>query len=379
MRRSGHWRLSPGNPLTGLAPVAAASIYEKGLKHMSVPKVSIIIVNWNGLAYLPACLDSLERQTFRDFETILVDNGSIDGSRELLRQSYPWVRLVELDFNSGFSGGNNAGLTLAKGEFVVVLNNDTVAEADWLEELVRVAAAHPGAGQVGCRICSLADRDLIDSLGHGVCADGMSRGRYRLQRWSMVAEGLAPVEEMFFGTACVSLYRKKALDEAGFFDDDMFAFAEDTDLGLRLRWYGWDALLATNAVVYHHYSGTGGVFSPFKLYLVERNHYWVAVKNFPLGSLLLVPFHTLVRYLVQAKVVLSGEGSGGEFAASGSRLAIISALVRGTFAALAGLPRMLAKRRTVMKNARISSLEMRALLHRYRMTFAELLDVRKAD
>jgi len=344
---------------------------------MAKPRVSIIIVNWNGREYLPTCLDSLERQSFRDFETILVDNGSTDGSRELVRESYLWVCLIELPTNTGFSGGNNAGLAVASGEYIVVLNNDTEAEPDWLEELVRVADANPRAGQVGCRICALGDHDLIDSLGHGVCPDGMSRGRYRLERWSAVKGEFSPVQEMFFGTACVSLYRRQAIDQAGFFDDDMFAFAEDTDLGLRLRWSGWDALLATNAVVYHKYSGTGGVFSPFKLYLVERNHYWVAAKNFPLGMLLLVPWYTLVRYLVQVRVVLSGSGSGGEFAASGARGEIVRALLKGTWDALVGMPAMWNKRRRIMAGARRSPAEMSALFRRYRMTFHELLDVRR--
>lgn len=343
---------------------------------MSVPRVSVIIVNWNGREYLPLCLQSLQRQTFRDFETILVDNGSTDGSQALVAEQFLWVRLVELPTNTGFSGGNNAGLQYATGEYIVVLNNDTETDPGWLAELVRVADANPEVGQVGCRICAMIDHDLIDSLGHGVCADGMSRGRFRLEHWSVIRQNFSPVQEMFFGTACVSLYRRAALDEAGFFDDDMFAFAEDTDLGLRLRWYGWDALLATNAVVYHKYSGTGGVFSPFKLYLVERNHYWVAVKNFPLGMLLLVPWFTVVRYLVQIRVVLSGSGSGGEFAVSGARGEIVRALVRGTWDALVGLPAMWRKRRRIMARARRSPAEMTALFRTYRLTFSTLLDVR---
>ncbi len=342
---------------------------------MVSPRVSIIVVNWNGIRHLPACLDSLQKQTFTDFETILVDNGSVDGSRELLHNSYPSVRLIELPENTGFSHGNNEGLQVAAGEYVVVLNNDTEAEPDWLAELVAVADAHPEAGQVGCRICSMGDHDVIDSLGHGVCADGMTRGRFRLKKWSALAERFAPVSEMLFGTACVSLYRRSAIDQVGFFDDDMFAFAEDSDLGLRLRWGGWKALLATKAVVYHAYSGTGGVFSPFKLYLVERNHYWVAVKNFPLTMLCMLPYYTVVRYLVQIRVVLAGEGSGGDFAASGSKWQIVRALLKGTFDALWGLPGMLTKRRKIMKSARISSAEMRALLKQYRMTFYELLDI----
>jgi len=341
---------------------------------MNHPRVAIIIVNWNGISFLPVCLDSLERQTYRDFETILVDNGSHDGSVELIRGSYPWVKLITLQENSGFSGGNNEGLKHAGGEYIVVLNNDTEAEPSWLEELVAAADANPNAGQVGCRICSMADHDLIDSLGHGVCPDGMTRGRYRLKRWSQVRGDFRPVDDMLFGTACVSLYRRTALNQVGFFDEDMFAFAEDSDLGLRLRWGGWQAVIATKAVVYHKYSATGGVFSPFKLYLVERNHYWVALKNFPLTMLLLVPFYTVSRYLVQVQVVLSGKGSGGEFAASGSKWPIIRELLKGNWDAMLGIPLMLAKRKAIMQNARISSAEMRALMKNYRMTFHELLD-----
>ncbi len=340
-------------------------------------RVSIIIVNWDGARHLPVCLDSLQRQTFRDFETVLVDNGSSDGSLELLQQSYPWVKVVSLERNTGFSGGNNEGLKHAVGEYIVVLNNDTEAEQSWLEELVAAADANPDAGQVGCRICSMADHDLIDSLGHGVCPDGMTRGRYRLSRWSKIKGRFSPAEEMLFGTACVSLYRRAALNQVGFFDDDMFAFAEDSDLGLRLRWGGWQAVIATDAVVYHMYSGTGGIFSPFKLYLVERNHYWVALKNFPLSMLLLVPFYTGIRYLVQVQVVLSCKGSGGEFASSGSKWPIFKALLKGTLDAMMGIPIMLAKRREIMKNARITPGEMRALILKYRMSFYDLLDVKK--
>lgn len=343
---------------------------------MANKRVSIIIVNWNGISFLPTCLESLNRQTFRDFETIVVDNGSNDGSIDLLKSCYPWVNLVELADNTGFSGGNNQGLEHAGGEYIVVMNNDTEAEPDWLERLVAAADANPDAGQVACRICSMHDHDLIDSLGHGVCPDGMTRGRFRLQRWSEVKGQFKTVDEIFFGTACVSLYRRAAIDRVGFFDDDMFAFAEDSDLGMRLRWEGWRAVIATDAVVYHKYSGTGGVFSPFKLCLVERNHYWVAIKNFPLSMLLLVPFYTVVRYLVQLKVVLKGEGSGGEFAASGSKMSIVKALLKGTWGALMGMPLMLAKRRDIMRKARIDSKEMEALMKKYRMSFYELLDVK---
>ena len=335
-------------------------------------RVSIIIVNWNGLRHLPECLESLESQSFRDFETIVVDNGSQDGSLEYLR-SRPEVVLVPLPENAGFAAGNNAGLPLARGEYVVTLNNDTRAEPDWLERLVQVADRHPEAGMVASRICAYHDPELIDSLGMAICRDGMSRGDFRGRRFSEL--GLPPVREILFPSACVALYRRAMLDEIGFFDPDFFAYCEDTDLGLRGRLAGWGAVLARDAVVYHKYSMTSGAFTPFKLYLVERNHYFAAVKNLPMPLLLLLPLFTVGRYLRQAQVVFSGQGSGGEFQESGAMSACIWALTRGMRDALLALPVLLRKRAALRQKRRISNSDTMRLLKRYRLTFKELLDI----
>ncbi|KAF0218728.1 MAG: glycosyl transferase family [Geobacteraceae bacterium] len=353
-------------------PVPESRFPSPALVPASRSLVSIIIVNWDGRCHLETCLDSLEAQTFRDFEVIVVDNGSTDGSVPFVRERYPWVHLVELPKNTGFATGNNIGLTHAAGEYIVVLNNDTKADAEWLARLVGVADAYPRAGMVGSRICSFEDPDVIDSLGHGVCRDGMSRGRFRLRRYSTLK--MNEVEEIFFPSACVALYRRAMLNDIGFFDDDFFAYAEDTDLGLRGRLAGWDAVLATKAVVYHKYSGTGGVFSPFKLYLVERNHYWAALKNFPLHVLLLVPLFTLARYWAQARAVFSASGSGQEFLVSGSRGELLKAILHGTWDAFLGIPAALKKRAQVMKTRKITGREMAQLLKRYRLSFRELLD-----
>jgi GT2 family glycosyltransferase len=335
------------------------------------PVVSVIIVNWNGLAHLPACLDSLALQTFRDFEVVLVDNGSVDGSAALVRERYPWVKLVLLGENTGFASGNNHGLENSAGEFLVTLNNDTRVAPDWLEKLIEVADEYPWAGMVGCRICSFFDPDLIDSIGMGICPDGMSRGRYRNRRWSELQ--LPEVAEILFPSACAALYRRQMVVEIGFFDDDFFAYAEDSDLGLRGRLAGWEALLATQAVVYHKYSQTSGSLSPFKVYLVERNHYWVALKNFPLSQLAALPWFTCLRYLEQARTLLQGGGAGGEFRAGGSKFALIKAFLKGLCAGVGGMPRMLVKRREVMKRRKLPLPEFRELLHRHRISFKELL------
>lgn len=324
------------------------------------------------MAHLPDCLDSLVAQTFRDFEVVLVDNGSTDESIPLIQQRYPWVNLVLLGENTGFATGNNRGLEKATGKYIITLNNDTRVEPDWLASLVQVAESHPRVGMVGCRICSFFDPDKIDSLGMGICADGMSRGRYRNKRWSELR--LPLVEEILFPSACAALYKREMIDQIGFFDDDFFAYAEDSDLGLRGRLAGWQAVLATGAVVYHKYSQSSGSLSPFKVHLVERNHYWVVMKNFSPVGLLKLPFFTILRYLEQVRVVLRGAGTGGEFHSNGSQGALIKALLQGIWSGLCGMPRMFGKRQKNQDVRKVSWAEFETLLRHYRISFKELLD-----
>ncbi len=335
-------------------------------------RVSVIIVTWNGLEHLATCLESLAAQVFRDFEVLLVDNGSTDGSVPFVRERFPWVELILLPDNAGFAAGNNAGFARARGEYIVTLNNDTAADPGWLAELVAVADARSDAGMVASRICDYMDRDRIDSLGVRICRDGMSRGAYRLQRFSTVSVGR--IEEILLPSACVALYKRAMLDETGFFDADFFAYCEDTDLGLRGRLAGWGAVLARDAVVYHKYSQTAGTFSPMKLYLVERNHYWAALKTFPPHLLFLIPFFTLLRFFVQARLVLAGSGSGGEFRESGSAFPLFLAILRALRDAIFGIPAVLVKRREAMRTRRLANRELARLLGKYRMRFRELLD-----
>ena len=343
---------------------------------MSTPRVksSIIIVNWNGKAHLPDCLESLNAQTFREFETILVDNGSSDGSLEFVVNHYPWVKTVALPANRGFSGGNNAGYLYASGDYITTLNNDTAVEPTWLAELIRVADENPAVGMVASRICSYDDHDVIDSLGVKICSDGMSRGAFRLQCFSDLV--LGKTEKILMPSACAALYRRRMIETVGFFDEDFFAYCEDTDLGMRGRLVGWQAMLARDAVVYHKYSQTGGTFSPLKLYLVERNHYWVAFKTFPLTWILALPVATFLRYVEQARLVLASRGTGQQFAVSSSKPANIMALVRGVVGALKMLPKMWAKRRAFAEVRRLGDQDLRQLLRTYKLSFRELFDAR---
>lgn len=336
------------------------------------PLVSVLIVNWNGKDHLPECLDSLAAQSYRDFEVILVDNGSSDGSTDFLRTGYPWVKVIPLTGNTGFANGNNVAAAHAAGDYLVTLNNDTWVDPGWLQNLVTVAERYPDVGMVGSRICKYADPERIDSLGVRICLDGMTRGAFRGVRFADL--DCSTVEPILLPSACAALYKRVMLDEIGLFDADFFAYCEDTDLGLRARLAGWDAVLATEAVVRHKYSQTGGEISPLKLRLVERNHYWVALKSFPLPLLCLLPFMTMGRYLQQGRAFFRGtwhQKAGLPDSSSGA-WPLVAALLQGTWEALAGCRMMLAKRRKVQALRRLSTKEVWQLFKQYRLTFREL-------
>jgi GT2 family glycosyltransferase len=337
-----------------------------------MPRVSIIILTWNGRRYLSDCLKSIEAQTYRDFEVILLDNGSRDGSSEFIKNEFSWVSLISVPENLGFAGGHSVAIERASGELIVTLNNDTRVEPDWLEELVFVADSYPEAGMVASRTSVYDDPDLIDTLGGRVCLDGMSRGAFRMKRVSEL--GLSRVEEGLYPSPAAALYRRSMIEEVGFFDEDFFAYAEDTDLGLRCRWAGWKCVIATEAIVHHYYSATGGAFSPFKLYYCERNHFWVAIKNFPPLLLMLLPITTFIRYVVQAVAVVIGTGSGEEFRTSASKIDVLKALVKAVRDAAVGIPNMWNKRQQIRLKSKLSDKEMSLLLKKYRLGFRELLD-----
>lgn len=333
---------------------------------------SIIILNWNGLAYLPGCLESLKNQTYQDFECIIVDNGSTDGSVEYLRNEHDWTRLICLEENVGFAAGNNTGFAESCGEYIVTLNNDTVLDRDWLKEMVTVADKNVKVGMIASRICSFYDRDVIDSLGVKICLDGMSRGAYRGRRYSEIQ----PVpEKILLPSACAALYKRSMIDQTGFFDSSYFAYCEDTDLGLRGRLAGWDACLASEAIVYHKYSATAGSFSPFKLYLVERNHFWTVFKNFPPILIVLLPLTTLFRFMVQAMSVLRSKGAGGSFVSSSERRKCVDAVFKGALHGILPFAKFMI-RRLIDQDPYVSGFTFIRLLKSHKMSFLELLDIK---
>ena len=163
----------------------------------------------------------------------------------------------------------------------------------------------------------------------------------------------------------------------GYFDEDFFAYCEDTDLGLRLRWSGWKIVVAPSAYVEHFYSMTVGKFSLQKIYFVERNHVWVAVKNFPWFLLFMLPFVTSWRYIVQTYFLLSGKSELNKFTASNSIISLILIYPKTYVSMILKLPAMFVKRWSFLKKHCIRSIDMFNLIWKFHISVAEIIGLRK--
>lgn len=336
-------------------------------------KVSVIILNWNGIDYIGECIDSILNQSFRDFELIVADNGSVDGSLEMIKSKYCHsVKIVENEVNLGYAAGNNRAIEKASGDWIALFNNDAKADRFWLQRLIEAVESAKGGGSVGMaasKILFYDRRDVIDNTGHLIYPDGLNRGRGRLERDTGSFDDF---EEALFPSGCAGLYRREMLTEIGLLDEDFFAYGEDADIGLRGRLYGWRCIYVPEARVYHRYSAGAGAYSPLKAYHVERNRVWVLVKNFPLEMILMSPLYSMSRYFFQAFGALSGIGAAGRFTESVSGYKLLKTLLKALFDSVRGLRKMTAKRRDIIRKAKISPEDMKRLLKKHKMGLIEI-------
>ena len=242
------------------------------------PRLSVIIPNWNGARLLPACLNALRRQICGDHEVIVVDNASRDESCALIAHAYPEVRLLRLETNRGLTGGCNAGIALARGEIIALLNNDTEADPQWLQALAEALDRHPEAGSAATKILLYDRRDTLNSAGDIYGKDGIPNSRGVWQKDT----GQFEEETWVFG-ACggAAAYRREMLEQIGLFDESFFMYCEDVDLAWRAQIAGWRCIYAPQAVIYHRLSATGG--GPLASFYTGRNTLYVLAKDVPLA------------------------------------------------------------------------------------------------
>lgn len=302
-----------------------------------MPLASIIIPHLNGRIHLDTCLTALRQQTFTDFEVLLVDNGSHDGSQSYVRQQFPEVRLLEMGHNKGFTGACNAGWQAAQGQLIILLNNDTEVTPTWLAEVVMAFQRHPEAGSIASKMLLFDRRDHLHTAGDYYRIDGIpgNRGVWQLDTGQFDQE-----EYVFSACGGAAAYRREVLNQLGFLDDDFFFSCEDVDMGWRLNLAGWRVVYVPTAVLYHKLKATGG--SVVGSYYDGRNFLYLLWKNYPTPLL-----RQNWRPILQAQYTITRQ------ALRHWRGAAARARLRGQLVGLWGIFKMWPKRRQIQAIRRI--------------------------
>ncbi|MDY7576121.1 glycosyltransferase family 2 protein [Actimicrobium sp. CCI2.3] len=304
------------------------------------PKVAVIIVNWNGAAFLERCVHALLNQTVAPHEIIVLDNASSDESNEIIER-FASVRLIRSAQNTGFARGNNLAILSADvaSEWIALLNPDAFADPVWLESLLLATERRPEFSAFGSKLVNGRNPLLLDGIGDAYHPSG----RVWRNGHGVAVSGVDDQEcEIFSACAAACLYRRDAIDALGGFDEDYFCYVEDVDLGFRLRLAGHRCLYVPQSVVLHLGSATtGGQDSDFAVYHGHRNLVWTFIKNMP-GALfwLLLPLHLLLN--VASILLFSLRGRG-------------ALILRAKYHALLGVRGMWRKRRHIQRN-RVASL-----------------------
>jgi len=312
-----------------------------------IPKksVDVVIPCWNGRSFLDVCLRSLRNQSYKDFTVIVVDNGSTDGSEAFVRENYPEVKLISLGRNTNFSGAVNAGIKVAQGDYIALLNQDTEAHPRWLEHLVEALESHPEIDFCASKLLYFKDRETIDSAGDGFLRGGVS---FKIGSGERDGEQFRVPREIFGACAAASIYRRVFFDRVGLFDDDLGDQSTDGDLNFRAQLLGLRCFFEPTAIVYHHVGASIAVGSPAFIFRTNRNAVITIIKNYPLGLLsrnilmiALVFFSTLWVY-------------PHPFSA-----------IKGRFEAFRRLPYFIKKRKEIQKNRIVSLERLNAIMSRH--------------
>ena len=271
--------------------------------------VSVIIPNYNGERFLKECLDALKRQTYDDMEVILVDNASTDDSIKLAKELYREIRVIELHDNTGFAYAVNRGIEAAKGEYVLLLNNDTIVFPNFVKNQYKMIKGKPDVFSCSALMIQNQNHELVDDAGDELAVLGWGFAPDR----DKPVSGCGVPHEVFSSCAGAAIYRKAVFDEIGLFDESFFAYLEDMDVGYRARLAGYRNLYNPYAKVYHLGSASSGSrHNAFKVELSARNSMYMMKKNMPVWQYILnLPF--IVAGIAIKTVYFAKKGIAGAY------------------------------------------------------------------
>ncbi|MCR4738664.1 MAG: glycosyltransferase family 2 protein [Lachnospiraceae bacterium] len=288
-------------------------------------KVTVVIPNYNGINFIENCLSSLMDQTFPDFDICVVDNASTDGSAELIGEKFPEVLLIRNTENYGFAKAVNQGIRQSTSGYVILLNNDTVTDRDFVRALYEAIRKDGRVFAYQAKMLNLYDRTKTDSAGDLYCALGWAFAPGKDKDAARFSKDV----KIFSACAGAAIYNKELLRKTGYFDEKHISYLEDVDICYRARIEGYVCRFAPKALVYHAGSGvTGSRHNPFKVRLSSRNSVYLIYKNMPVLQLLLNLPLLLAGYLIKilfftlkgmGKDYLSGLCEGMKLCASGRK------------------------------------------------------------
>lgn len=314
---------------------------------MDRPEISFIVVNWNGKDYLGECIEAINSQSRQDFEIILVDNASTDGSVENVEARWPGVRLIKLDTNTGFAFANNFGANQAKGKWLALVNNDAFLAPDWMEQMLEAAELNPEYSFFASRLMRTSEPQILEASGD-ICH--VSCHAWHRDQNQPVERAQRETDEVFSPSAAAALYHKEQFLEVEGFDERYFSHHEDVDLGFRLRLRGYRCLYVPDAVARHIGSASFGVESNRTVYQVHRNTVWTYFKNMPAGLL----WKYLFAHLVSSLVFLIYYTLRGQW----------KAIWLANFDALRGLPAIFHQRKVIQDSRQIDASDLLNVLDR---------------
>ncbi|MEJ7893779.1 MAG: glycosyltransferase family 2 protein [Solirubrobacteraceae bacterium] len=304
--------------------------------------VAVVVLNYNGRAFIGPAIESILAQTHPDFHVVLVDDASTDGSAAYAAERWPQITVHALPANVGVTAAMNRGLAAARhGEFVALLNNDLELDPEWLRRATAALEADPGLASVSGKMLRYDDRSTIDAAGDQLLPSGVALNRGAGETDAGQYDERA---EVFSACAGAALYRRSALEQVGGFDEDLVAYLEDVDWGFRARLQGWRALYVPEAVAFHMGGATTSRRKGFFARLQRRNHLIVMIKNVPAGRLARwLPL--VVAYQVAWFAASVRDGLGVEH-------------LRAWRDFGRALPGVLRKRRTVQRSVRVDAAEL---------------------
>lgn len=333
---------------------------------MEYKKVSVIVITYNGKHHLKECFDSLKKQTYKNFDAYLLDNASVDGSSDFIRENYPWMKVIQFKTNYGFAEGYNRAIKMVNTEYVALLNDDTRTDPKWLEELVKAIESDETLFAVGSKILFYDRPDIINHAGAKITIIGAGFDIGFGEKDSPEFN-----EQKYVGAVCGAgmLVRKEIFEEIGGFDEDYFAYFEDLDLCWRAWLYGYKTLYVPTSVVYHKFGGSWGKRdTPRRIYYCQRNRIIDILKNFEkknvlLGILFSIPYE-FVRIAMFVK-----DGS----------LDNVKAVINGGITGLKDITGSLRKRKTVQSKRYFSDTYLSNIgaMCSYRSSIKEYFRLRK--